>query len=47
MVLTFEVKVQFVSLCGLAKYVKAYALTEGLCQGSNKEVCSFPGEDYL
>lgn len=47
MVLTFKVKIQFVSLCGLAKHVKAYAMTEGLCQGSNKEVCSFPEEDYL
>lgn len=40
-------KFSSVSLCGLAKHVKAYAMTEGLCQGSNKEVCRFPEEDYL
>ena len=43
MVLTFKVKIQFVSLCGFVKYMKAYPLTKGLCQRSNKEVLQLSG----
>lgn len=43
MVLTFKVKIQFVSLCGFVKYMKAYPLTKGLCRRSNKEVLQLSG----
>lgn len=43
MVLTFKVKIQFVSLCGFVKYMKAYPLTKGLCKCRNKEVLRLSG----